>query len=186
MTKPGGMGSVGKEELKPVSPAAGKGVTAIGDSVMLDIEPYLEKFLPGIVIDGEVGRQMSQAKDIVAQLKANGKLGDVLLLQLGTNGTFSEKTLVSLLQSLEDVRQIVLVNTRVPRPWESDVNAILSKTAAKFSNVTLVDWYTASANKDTYFAPDGVHLGAEGAKAYASLVAGAVKPKQEPSKKDGK
>lgn len=157
-------------------PDAGRGVTAIGDSVILDVASFLEDLLPGITIDGKVGRQMSQARDVIDQLKSKGGLGDVVIIELGSNGTFSKKTLVTLLDSLENVRQIVLVNTRVPRPWERDVNSTLEEAAKQFSNVTLVDWYSASAGKNSYFSPDGVHLVAEGAKAYASLVAGAIKP----------
>ncbi|USG68268.1 acetyltransferase [Brevibacillus ruminantium] len=165
-----------KESVETPKPDTGQGVTAIGDSVMLDIAPYLQDLLPGITIDGKVGRQMSQAKEVIDQLKSKGRLGDVVIIELGTNGTFSEKTLVTLLHSLENVQQIVLVNTRVPRPWERDVNSTLEEAVKQFSNVTLVDWYSASAGKDSYFTQDGVHLIEEGAKAYASLVAEAIKP----------
>lgn len=34
---------------------------AIGDSVMLDIEPYLKEAVPNITIDGLVGRQLRDA-----------------------------------------------------------------------------------------------------------------------------
>ncbi|ATF12124.1 acetyltransferase [Brevibacillus brevis X23] len=167
-----------KQPVETPKPDTGQGVTAIGDSVMLDIAPYLKTLLPGSTINGKVGRQLSEAQDVVDQLKTNGKLGDVVIIELGTNGPFSEKTLVNLLNSLKDVRQIVLVNTRVPRNWEQVVNSELEEAANQFSNVTLVDWYAASANKDSYFARDGVHLVEEGAKVYVSLVVEAIKPQQ--------
>ncbi|GIO99239.1 acyltransferase [Paenibacillus lautus] len=165
-----------KQPYGTLKPDAGQKVTAIGDSVLLDIAPYLQEHLPGITIDGKVGRQMSQAKDVIDQHKSKGELGDVVIVALGTNGTFSEKTLFTLLDSLENVQQILLVNIRVPRPWERDVNSTLAETSKQFSNVTLVDWYMASSDKDSYFSRDGVHLGEEGAKAYASLIAEAIKP----------
>ncbi|MBY0087434.1 acyltransferase family protein [Brevibacillus brevis] len=167
-----------KQSIETLELDTGQRVTAIGDSVMLDVAPYLKNLLPGITINGKVGRQLSEAQDVVDQLKTNGKLGDVVIIELGTNGPFSEKTLVNLLNSLKDVRQIVLVNTRVPRPWEQVVNSALEEAANQFSNVTLVDWYAASANKDSYFARDGVHLVEEGAKVYASLMVEAIKPQQ--------
>lgn len=157
-------------------PDLGRGVTAIGDSVMVDIAPELTKLLPGIVIDGKIGRQLYQADDIINQLKSDKKLGSRVIIELGTNGAFTEKQLVSLLQSLEGVQQIILVNTRVPRPWEEVVNKTLAQAAATHPNITLVDWYTASAGKSNYFYPDGVHLNPEGSKAYALLVAQAVQP----------
>ena len=55
------------------------------------------------------------------------------------------------------------------------MNERLKVTASEYPNVTLVDWYVASAGKKDYFAPDGVHLTKVGAEAYAALVAKAVK-----------
>lgn len=154
----------------------GNGVTAIGDSILLDAEPYLKEFLPGIFIDGKIGRQVYQAQDVVNQLKKNGNLGKRVIIELGTNGSFTEKQLTSLLQSLGPVQQIILVNVRVPRPWESLVNETLAKVAAKFPHTTLVDWYSASAGHDSFFSPDAVHLEPSGAKYFASIVAKYVEP----------
>ena len=48
------------------------------------------------------------------------------------------------------------------------MNERLKVTASEYPNVTLVDWYVASAGKKDYFAPDGVHLTKVGAEAYAN------------------
>jgi len=153
---------------------SGKGVTALGDSVMLDIAPYLEQLLSGVVIDGKIGRQMSQAPEAIASLKAHGKLGDTVVIELGSNGSFSGKQMAKLLQSLDEAKHIIVVNTRVPKPWESVVNATLAEIAAAYPRVILVDWYAASAGKDSFFYKDGVHLNPEGSEFYAKLVAKAV------------
>ncbi|WP_256758006.1 acyltransferase family protein [Cohnella sp. WQ 127256] len=154
---------------------AGEGVTAIGDSVILDAAPYLEELLPGILIDGKIGRQISQAQVVVDTLKANGKLDDRIIIELGTNGSFDSKQLHKLLDSLSEVKQILIVNTRVPRKWQNNVNSTLSKVAAEYSNATLVDWFSASKGKDSFFYKDGVHLKKEGSEFYASLLAQALK-----------
>jgi lysophospholipase L1-like esterase len=151
-------------------PAANAGITAIGDSVLLDAAPHLEKLLPGIVIDGKVGRQMYQAQVIVDRLKAEGKLGDRVVIELGTNGAFSSKQLRELLSSLQDARKIVLINTRVPRKWQDTVNSTLEEVANEYANTEIMDWYSASKDKQTYFADDGVHLKREGAESYAFLL----------------
>lgn len=155
---------------------SGKGITAIGDSVMLDVQPYLEKLLPGIVIDGKVGRQMSQAPEAIAALKAQGRLGNRVIIELGTNGSFSKGQLDKLLQALDGVEQIIVINTRVPKPWESVVNQTLAEVAAAHPNIKLIDWHAASTGKNSYFYKDGVHLNSEGARAYALLVASALAP----------
>ncbi|MDE4541180.1 acyltransferase family protein [Thermoanaerobacterium sp. R66] len=152
----------------------GKGITIIGDSILIDTKPYLEEMLPGITIDGKVGRQMYQAKDVVKNLKAKGKI-DTLIVELGTNGPFTEDQLLSLLKSAEPVKRVILVNVRVPRPWESIVNETLSKVSSEYPHTTLIDWYKASYGHDSFFSPDAVHLEPSGAKYFASLIANAVK-----------
>ncbi|MBO1625150.1 acyltransferase family protein [Bacillus arachidis] len=149
-------------------------VTAVGDSIMIDIAPYLKNAFPNIVIDAKVGRQLSKAIPAVEQLKNQGNLGNHVIVGLGTNGAFTKDQLVSLVQLIGNERKIVLINTRVPRPWESLVNEKLKEVASEYKNVTLVDWYTASAGNKAYFEPDGVHLTKAGAEAYAALVAKAV------------
>lgn len=149
----------------------GKGITIIGDSILIDTKPYLEEMLPGITIDGKVGRQMYQAKDVVKSLKAKGKISDTLIVELGTNGPFTEDQLLSLLKAAEPVKHIILVNVRVPRPWESVVNKTLNKVSSEYPHTTLIDWYKASYGHDSFFSPDAVHLEPSGAKYFASLIA---------------
>ena len=157
---------------------SGKGVTAIGDSVMVDLAPYLTNMLPGIIIDGEVGRQPIYTEPVVEQLRSEGKLGDRVIIELGTNGPFTSDQLNALLDSLGPVQQIVLANTREPRPWQNVVNAILAQVAASRPNVTLIDWYDASKGHGSFFCPDGVHLEPAGCWYYAKLITKAVQPEE--------
>ncbi|MGW8440013.1 acyltransferase family protein [Paenibacillus sp. S33] len=153
----------------------GEGVTAIGDSVILDAAPFLEKQLPGMIIDGKVGRQMSQAGDVLDNLRIQGKLGHKIIIELGTNGVFNRSQLKSLLASLPDSQQIYLITTRVPRGWQNTVNDSLREIADEFQNVRLIDWYSASENRNDLFYEDGVHLKPAGAQYYASFVIDAIK-----------
>ena len=156
------------------APPSGQGVTAIGDSVMVDAAPYLQQMLPGIVIDAQVGQQLYQVQDQAAQLKANGDIGNRLILELGTNGYYSVAQLQSLLTSLGPMKKVVLVNTRVPQPWEQAVNQTIAAVAQSDPQVTVVDWYDASAATPQYFYPDGIHLNPQGAQYYASLLVKAL------------
>ncbi len=157
----------------PVLPS-GKGITAIGDSVMVDAKPFLQALLPGINVQGLVGRQLYQTPPLVAQLKAKGSLGKRVIIELGTNGPFTKSQLTSLLKSLGPVKRIVLVNTRVPRPWQTTVNTTLAEVAKTWPHTVLVNWYQDSANHNSWFYPDGVHLNPTGAKIYAKLLVHAV------------
>ncbi|MGO0653647.1 acyltransferase family protein [Bacillus mycoides] len=163
-----------KEEQKEENPAQPKDpltVTAVGDSIMIDITPYFKNTFPNIRIDAKIGRQMSQAILAVEQLKNEGNLGSNVIIGLGTNGAFTKEQLASLIEVIGNERKIILINTRVPRPWESLVNEKLKEAASSYKNVVLVDWYSASAGNKAYFEPDGVHLTKIGAEAYAALVA---------------
>jgi peptidoglycan/LPS O-acetylase OafA/YrhL len=156
-------------------PPAGQGVTAIGDSIMVDAAPYLQQMLPGIAVDAQVGQQLYQVQDAVPQLKQEGIVGNRLILELGTNGPYSVQQMEQLINSLGPMRKIVLVNTRVPRPWQGQVNQTIATVAQAYPQATVVNWYGDSATHPGFFYPDGVHLDPPGAKYYASLLAQAVR-----------
>ncbi|MBR8661224.1 MULTISPECIES: hypothetical protein [Bacillales] len=164
-------------ETKQEEPLNGEGITVIGDSVILGVEPYLKEKLPKITVDGKIGRQMSQAQDVVNGLKQQGKLGDHIIIELGTNGPFKKEHLRNLLTSLSDAKQVLLVTTRVPKKWQNQVNPTIKEVASEFSNTKVVDWYAASEGKGNYFYEDGVHLKPDGSKYYASLLIEALQEK---------
>lgn len=154
----------------PEKKLAGQDITIIGDSVMLVIEPILQKRLPGIVIDAKTGRQMYEASDLISELQALDKLGKTVIIELGTNGSFTEEQLLQTLDSLKGVERILLVNARVPKPWQNVVNETLAKIAESYPRTGLVDWYGASSAHNEYFYSDGVHLNPTGAEAYTELL----------------
>ena len=63
-----------------------------------------------------------------------------------------------------------MVNTAVPRAWKDSNNAIISKVAANYSNVKIIDWDRISKGRPELFAPDGVHLSPIGSDVYVDLV----------------
>ena len=163
-------------------PPPGQGVTAIGDSILVDAAPYLQTSLPGIAIDAQVGQQLAQVQAAVPQLKSEGAVGNRLIIELGTNGPFSPNQLTGLLDSLGPAQRVVLVNTHVPRPWQQQVNDTIANVAQSYPNAVLVDWAMDSANDPQYFYPDGVHLDPAGAKYYAALLVQALyEPIPKPS-----
>ncbi|MNI92257.1 O-acetyltransferase OatA [compost metagenome] len=99
-------------------------------------------------------------------------------MELGTNGSFNKTKLRLLLGSLKDAKQVYLVTTRVPENWQDSVNKDLKEVAGEFQHVNIIDWYSASANKNGLFAQDGVHLTPEGSQYYASLLAQHMKQDQ--------
>lgn len=142
---------------------------AIGDSLMIDIQPVLEKAVPNIAIDGLVGRQMVDALNTATQYESYNANGNAVIIELGTNGPFALKKMEELVQMF-DKASIYLVNTRVPRQWESEVNESIKKIDSEYDNVTRVDWYSLAVDHPEYFGRDGVHLTKKGVAAYVNLL----------------
>ncbi|HDK9379460.1 TPA: acetyltransferase [Staphylococcus aureus] len=149
----------------------------IGDSVMVDIGESFKSSVPKSRIDGKEGRQLYQTLPLVkANYSQYKKSSDQVVLELGTNGDFTVKQLDDLLNQFGKAK-IYLVNTRVPRIYEANVNRLLADAAKRKSNVTLIDWNKRSQGHSEYFAPDGVHLEYKGVLALKDEILKALKKK---------
>ncbi|MCM3155039.1 acyltransferase family protein [Priestia megaterium] len=155
-----------KEKQQPNSY---RDVLAIGDSVMLDIAPNLKEMPLSITIDGKVGRQLNEALQLTPSYQAFNNPNSAVIIELGTNGYFTNEELEQLLKAFSHA-DVYLVNTRVPRSWESTVNKNLKAASEKFDHVTLVDWYSEASKHPEYFTSDGVHLVPEGSRALTKLI----------------
>ena len=169
-----------KHEKKAADQKQFNQILAIGDSVMLDIAPNLEKAYKQITIDGKVGRQMNEAISIAPQYKSFNQSNAAVIIELGTNGYFTEDTLKAFIQNFSKAH-IFLVNTRVPRSWENDVNAVIQRVADQDQNVTLVDWHSAATGQPSYFQADGVHLSKKGSDTLTQLITASIKKKGDVS-----
>ncbi len=160
----------------PPLPALPPGaVTAWGDSVMLGARSSVRALLPRATVDAVVGRRAELLPDALPVLRRNGRLGSVVVLHIGDNGLFSRRTLDRALDQLADRQRVVLVTIRVPRRWQDPVNALLHDAAHSRPNVVLADWNHASANHPEYFVGDGIHLTLAGSRAFAAVVAAAIR-----------
>ncbi len=155
----------------PVPPVPGPAF-AVGDSIMIDIQPYLEADLPGVRVDGQVSRQFEAGIAVVQAARAAGTLGNVLVVELGTNGTVTPSDVDAMMQAAAGVRRVVFVNVDVPRPWTAPDNAVLAAGVARYPGVAvLADWYSLASGHPEWFTPDEVHLQPAGAQAMAALIA---------------
>ncbi|RBP95833.1 peptidoglycan-N-acetylmuramate O-acetyltransferase [Cytobacillus firmus] len=145
------------------------GILAIGDSVMIDMAPSLQKIYPDITIDAKIGRQVSQAIKLAPGYADFNHPDKTVIIQLGTNGYFTNQQMDTLLSTFSEAH-IYLVNTRVPRPWEGKVNQALYKKSLEYENVTLIDWHSEAIDHPEYFAADGVHLLPKGIETLTDLI----------------
>lgn len=156
-----------KEFLKNIS------ITAIGDSVLINIDPYLREFSPNLYLDGEVGRQMTDGPNVLQDIKNNNGLGDIILVSLGSNGSLNEENLVDILK-ISEGRKVFFVNTVNSQSWEETINKKIKKFCDENKNAYMVDWYKYSKEKPNLFAKDMVHPENEGSKIYRNLIERAI------------
>ena len=145
-----------------------------GDSVVLSARNSLRESLGEITIDAEVSRQPDVIAERIQIRHTENRLGPVVVIHMGTNGTMREDVLRTTIAGLTDRTRVVVVNVRVPRAWMKPNNEIIAQTVTEFPNVRLVDWAAASKGKKKYFAPDGVHLTKSGGKVFADLINEAI------------
>jgi hypothetical protein len=146
---------------------AARGRIAIGDSVMLGARQQLRA--KGIRVDATVSRQFGALPAVIRQLRRAGKLRETVIVHLGNNGY------VELPDCKKAVRQargrtVYLVTVRVPRQWRRVNNQRLARCDRAFARAHLIDWYTRSKSHGAWFASDGYHLTALGAKRYAGII----------------
>jgi peptidoglycan/LPS O-acetylase OafA/YrhL len=146
-------------------------VSAIGDSVMLGAVGRLQKDIHGLtVVDAEVGLQVYAATDTLRYRRASGHLGDVVIVHLGNNGTFTKGQFDEIMRILSGVDRVVFINLTVPRAWEEPNNEVIAEGVESYPNAVLVDWHSASADRPELFYSDGYHLRPEGQRLYADLI----------------
>jgi peptidoglycan/LPS O-acetylase OafA/YrhL len=146
-------------------------VSAIGDSVMLGAVRGLQNDIQGLtVVDAEVGLQVYAATDMLKARRASGQLGDVLVVHLGNNGTFTKGEFDQIMRILSGVDRVVFVNVSVPRTWEEPNNQVIAEGVKRYPNTVLVDWHSASADRPELFYSDGYHLRPKGQQIYADLI----------------
>lgn len=145
------------------------GLWVTGDSVILGIRSKLESKEHISLINARVGRQ---APELLAVMRVDQSSvpSSPVIFNLGNNNALSEKTVIDIFEIIKNQPQIIVVNTAVPRPWRDANNAIISKVAAGYPNIKVVDWDRISKGRPELFAPDGVHLSPAGSDVYVDLV----------------
>ncbi len=160
-------------EIQPPKPAPSivpKPTVVFGDSVMLGSREQLLAVLGKVAIDAAVGRQPSVIAQRINIRRSENRLGEDVVIHMGTNGIVTQHDLKPILDSLADRRRVVVINVQVPRVWMDPSNKTINSLAAQYPNVRLVDWYHSSKGHRNYFVADGVHLTFTGATVMANLI----------------
>jgi hypothetical protein len=149
-------------------------VTAVGDSVMLDAAPDLQADIPGIDVEAVVSRQWDDGIALVQQMRADGTLGSIVVIDLGTNGPVDLDQFEEMMTALAGASVVVFVTIHLPSyySWSTSVNATLEQGVPMYHNTRLADFNALADANPEWFGSDGVHMpiGGTGAQAMARLI----------------
>lgn len=159
----------------PAAPGLVAGrVTVVGDSVTIDAAPALEATIPGVQVDAQVGEQWETGVSVLAGLRAEGQLGSVVVVALGTNGPVSVGEFQQMMSVLQRVSRVVIVTNHGPASdsWMEQNNAMFDSEVPHYANARIANWDAVAAANPGWFGADGVHMviGGPGAYAWANLV----------------
>lgn len=158
----------------PVTHVSVGRVYDVGDSVTLDVKPYLQQYVAGITVDGRVSRQWDTGVSIINGLRQSGQLPPTVVVDLGTNGTVTTSQFDAMMHAAAGATRVVFVTVHVPRSWQGPDNAVIRAGVARYPNTALADWYSLSQGHPEWFYSDGYHLTPSGSRALASLIASVV------------
>jgi lysophospholipase L1-like esterase len=144
-------------------------VLGIGDSVMQGAKAALLATVSGIAVDAAKSRQFGEAINVVTQYKNLLALPNVIVIHLGTNGRISGDQFDQMMRTIGTGRRVYFLTARVPRLWESEVNATLHAGATRWPNSKVLEWRDYSGCHDDWFV-DGFHLRTPGQQAYAAFI----------------
>ena len=171
--------STAPAETTPPTPATIPGTpgiqpVALGESVMLGAITNLQA--GGFFVDALKGRQGPDMAALVETMRANNLLGDVVVIQIGTNGSISSDDLNRIMAQLPPnlTSKVVFLTVHVPKKWQDGNNLLILDLPAHYSNVTVVDWNFASMG--TNLCSDGTHIACGGGAAqyYTNLIFDAI------------
>jgi peptidoglycan/LPS O-acetylase OafA/YrhL len=148
-------------------------ILAFGDSVMLGSAPVLEERLgKRLRVDAVVGRQAVETIQRIAEYRAHGALPQTVIVQIGDNGPVWFENLERLRSVLGGVAHVVLVNVRVDRAWQHEVNHTLEAFVPVWPQAVLANWYAHSSES---LLVDGVHPSVAGRAVYAQTIVEALR-----------
>ena len=143
---------------------------------MLGASKELRKVLPACYIDAEVSRYVGGGIEAAQDMDAQGRLGNIVVIALGTNGPIAgqeryEVQSRQLLECLGPNRHIFWVNVYCPDlTWQNTNNDYINQMTAAHPNVHAVDWYGLVSQHPEWLSGDGIHPNDDGTVQYANLI----------------
>jgi hypothetical protein len=139
---------------------------------MVDGMPNLRSLFPSMAIDAVAGRQVATGLSVIQALANLGRLEANIVVELGTNGTFTPAQLDGIL-SLAGGRHVVLLTNHCGYcSWVPSNNDLMATSCTAERACTVADWEALADVHPEWFSRDGVHMpiGGTGGQAFAELI----------------
>lgn len=145
--------------------------TAIGDSVMLGAVPQLQHVFPAGIINAQESRQVWDAVSVIRDLQVRGDMRNIVVVALGSNGSFRKSSGQELIDALGPERAIYWIAPFGQYlNWQESTTRILNELAEENENLTILDWPGTASRHTNWFYEDGMHLNEEGQAGYAKFL----------------
>ena len=191
LPRPGPSGPGGADHPPPSKPERSRRppgfhgeVLAAGDSVMLGAAANLEALIGRrLRVDAVVGRQAEATIARLAQYRAAGRLPREVIVQIGDNGPVWYSDMQNLRRVLRGVPVVVIVNVRLARSWQGEVDHQLAQYVRTWPQAVLANWFAHSTRA---MLVDGVHPQVWARAVYARVVYDALKRAQRRARTAGR
>lgn len=160
-------------------------LTYIGDSLGAGSQSYFTSLFPNAVYDSDPSRGVSSIKgqntgesgvETLKRLVSEGKVGDNLVVALGTNNDVSLETLQEFYGAIpSNVKTITWVLTASEGGVDNGaINSLIKDFVNSHDNMRYLDWKSyvdANGGWSSYQGGDNIHMSSEGAEKYAKFQA---------------
>jgi peptidoglycan/LPS O-acetylase OafA/YrhL len=158
-TVPGQVTTVPPTTAAPTTvPIEARPPIAFGESVMLSAEKSLTA--AGITVVAEEAVQASGVLENIRAARAEGRLGKIVIVQVGTNGTVKESELDAIMAELPSDQTVaaIFLTVHADRSWVPGNNELIRALPTKYANVKVVDWDQIATARPEILTGDGIHV----------------------------
>lgn len=147
-------------------------ITLIGDSIAEGAKSSLIRYFKNMHIDSLAGREIETAYEVFSRLLNYGKIGDIVIVSLGTNAKDGIRTdKLEMIYEKLDGKPMFLLSIVMPyKGQERNRNRDIKEFVKSHDNCYLIDYNKVMNNHPEYFNEDGVHPNGLGSEIYAQIL----------------
>ncbi|MEE9416273.1 MAG: hypothetical protein V3V01_13400 [Acidimicrobiales bacterium] len=164
---------------QPSADARTRSLFVVADSIVLGAAQEIPNSMPPgweVVVDAKVSRSTTAGLDIVRAHR--GAIDDTLVIGLGANdgGTPAvfRPRVEALLAEVADVPHVFWIEIAEVRSYYPGANAVVREAAARYDNVSIIQWSELALANPALTVADGLHLTGSGRQAMADTIVNAV------------